>query len=180
MKAESLRSGRRGKRSDRERSERKSGAGGEKGPKLEQEAMLINNLADPRAPDTECIKYCWDTLLRHSQEERVKWCWKLQTLDKSQKNQDKVRAWTYGVEKFPFFSCSILSGQPTSRLHASSQLKHTHRKPCFSWMQKITHVLEFPGGPVVRNPRSYCRGPGWIPDWAAKIPQAEQCGQLKK
>lgn len=56
MKAESLRSGRRGKRSDRERSERKSRAGGEKGPKLEQEAMLINNLADPRAPDTECIK----------------------------------------------------------------------------------------------------------------------------
>ena len=106
---------------ERERSERKSRAGGEKGPKLEQEAMLINNLADPRAPDTECIKYCWDTLLRHSHEERVKWCWKLQTLDRGQKGQAKVRAWTHGVEKFPFF-CSFLSGQPTSHLHTSSQL----------------------------------------------------------
>lgn len=36
---------------------------GEKGPKLEQEAMFINNLADPRAPDPKYIKYCWDTAL---------------------------------------------------------------------------------------------------------------------
>lgn len=42
---------------------------GEKGPKLEQEAMFINNLADPQAPDTKYIRYCWDTLLCHSEEQ---------------------------------------------------------------------------------------------------------------
>lgn len=40
--------------------------GGEKGPKLEQEAMFINNLADPQAPDTKYSKYCWNTVLCHS------------------------------------------------------------------------------------------------------------------
>lgn len=28
------------------------------GPKLEQEAMFINNLPDPQAPDTKYMKYC--------------------------------------------------------------------------------------------------------------------------
>lgn len=44
---------------------------GEKGPKLEQEAMFINNLADPQAPDTKYIKYCWDTLLCHCKEDQI-------------------------------------------------------------------------------------------------------------
>lgn len=70
MKAESLMSGRRGKGSDREvkgKGGQEETREGEKGPKLEQEAMFINNLADPRAPDTKYIKYCWDSLLCHSQ-----------------------------------------------------------------------------------------------------------------
>lgn len=68
-KAESLVSGRRRRGSDGKRREGKGKAGqeerdeGEKEPKLEQEAMFINNLADPQAPDTKYIKYCWDTAL---------------------------------------------------------------------------------------------------------------------
>lgn len=77
---------------------------GEEGPKLEQEAMFINNLADPRAPDTKYIKYCRDTLHCHSQENHVKWCWKLQTFrEQTEKNkkkgQNKVKAQTHKVEK---------------------------------------------------------------------------------
>lgn len=52
---------------------------GEKGPKLEQEAMFINNLADPQAPDTKYSKYCWDTVLCRAKEEQVKWCGELPT-----------------------------------------------------------------------------------------------------
>lgn len=51
--------------------------GGEEGPKLEQEALFINNLSDPQAPDTKYIKDSWDTLACHSQEEPIKWCWRL-------------------------------------------------------------------------------------------------------
>jgi hypothetical protein len=53
---------------------------GEKGWKLEQEAMLINNLTDPQAPDTKYIKDSWNTVC-HSQiqEEQIKWCWKVQS-----------------------------------------------------------------------------------------------------
>lgn len=46
--------------------------GGEEGPKLEQEALFINNLTDPQAPDTKYIKDSWDTLACHSQEEPIK------------------------------------------------------------------------------------------------------------
>lgn len=69
---------------------------GEEGPKLEQEAMFINNLTDPQAPDTKYIKYSWDTLVCHSQEEQIKWCWKLQTfweqIKKKRKSQNKMKA----------------------------------------------------------------------------------------
>lgn len=50
---------------------------GEEAPKLEQEAVFINNLTDPQAPDTKYIKGSWDTPVCHSQEEQIKWCWKL-------------------------------------------------------------------------------------------------------
>lgn len=80
----------------------------EKGPKLEQEAMFINNLADPQAPDTKYIKYCWDTLLCHSKEEQIKWCWKLQTfweqVKKNRKSQNKVKTETHKLEK----PCSLV------------------------------------------------------------------------
>ena len=39
---------------------------------------------------------------------------------------------------------------------------------------------EFPGGQVVRTWGFPCRGPGSIPDWETKIPQATQHGQKKK
>ena len=35
---------------------------------------------------------------------------------------------------------------------------------------------DFPGGPVVKNPRSNVWGMGWIPDQGTKIPHA--VGQL--
>ena len=38
----------------------------------------------------------------------------------------------------------------------------------------------FPGGPVVRTQRFQCHGPGSIPGWGTKIPQAVQNGQKKK
>lgn len=34
------------------------------------------------------------------------------------------------------------------------------------------HDREFPNGPVVRTPSFAAEGPGFIPDWEAKIPQA--------
>ena len=39
---------------------------------------------------------------------------------------------------------------------------------------------EFPGSPVVRTRHFHCKGPGSIPDWETKIPQAAQCGKKKK
>ena len=45
-------------------------------------------------------------------------------------------------------------------------------------MEKLSG--EFPGGPVVKTPRSHCRGPGSTPGWGAKIPRAVRCGQKKK
>ena len=39
---------------------------------------------------------------------------------------------------------------------------------------------EFPGGPVVRTLHFHCCGPGLIPGWGTKIPQATQHGQKKK
>ena len=39
------------------------------------------------------------------------------------------------------------------------------------------YVREFPGGPVVRTQRFYCRGPGSTPGGGTKIPQAEWRGQ---
>ena len=39
---------------------------------------------------------------------------------------------------------------------------------------------EFPGGSVVRTPRSHCWGPGSIPRGGMYIPQAAQHSQEKK
>ena len=36
---------------------------------------------------------------------------------------------------------------------------------------------ELPGSPVVRTPRSHCRGPGAIPGRGTKIPPAAWCIQ---
>ena len=35
-------------------------------------------------------------------------------------------------------------------------------------------LREFPGGPVVRTRCFHCGGPGSIPGWGTKIPQATQ------
>ena len=39
---------------------------------------------------------------------------------------------------------------------------------------------EFPSGLGVKMWHFHCRGPGLIPGWGTKIPQAEWCGQKKK
>ena len=45
---------------------------------------------------------------------------------------------------------------------------------------KMEALWELPGGPVVRTRRFHFRGPGSVPGWGTKIPQAAQCGQKKK
>ena len=45
---------------------------------------------------------------------------------------------------------------------------------------KITHHREFSGGPVVRTQDFYFWGPGSIPGWGTKIPQAAWSSQKKK
>lgn len=70
---------------DGERGQAARGAKGkagqeETGPKLEQEAMFINNPADPQAPDTKCIRYCWDTALPLTGGAERKRCWEPQSL----------------------------------------------------------------------------------------------------
>ena len=44
----------------------------------------------------------------------------------------------------------------------------------------INVYWEFPGSPVVRTRHFHCWGPGSIPGWGTKIPQAAQSGQKKK
>ena len=41
--------------------------------------------------------------------------------------------------------------------------KHTPVTPLHSWTHQPTHLRDFPGGPVVKTPRSQCRGPGFDP-----------------
>lgn len=79
MKAGSFRAGRREEGQAEREAKGKAGheerQGGEEALKLEQEAVFINNLTDPQAPDTKYIKGSWDTLVCHSQQEQIKWCW---------------------------------------------------------------------------------------------------------
>ena len=43
----------------------------------------------------------------------------------------------------------------------------------------LKRLWEFPGSPVVRTPGCHCRGPGLIPGWRTKIPQATWNGRNK-
>lgn len=54
--------------------------------------MFINNLADPQAPDTKYIKYCRDTLLCHSQEEQMKWCWEAANFPRTDKKEQQQKS----------------------------------------------------------------------------------------
>ena len=47
------------------------------------------------------------------------------------------------------------------------------------FLKKKKEKEDFPGGPVVKTPRSQCRGHGFNP-WWGKIPHAMWCGQKKK
>ena len=42
------------------------------------------------------------------------------------------------------------------------------------------HGGEFPGGPVARTLHVHCWGPGSVPGWGTKIPQATQQSQIRK
>ena len=50
----------------------------------------------------------------------------------------------------------------------------------FSYRRQKRNGGEFPGGPVIRTQHFHCRGPGLIPGWGTKIPQAVRRGQIKK
>lgn len=118
------------------------------GPKLEQEAVFINNLADPRARDTKYIKYCWDILLCHSKEEHIKWCWRRQSVPgqtfwKNKISQKKGKAEINSSEGprgpgSPLLSYSLLCRQPSA--HASSKLGFQTQKTKTLFMAKIIHV----------------------------------------
>ena len=55
------------------------------------------------------------------------------------------------------------------------EVEHLEEGEHFPHLHKIT-LWEFPGGAVIRTQRFHCCGPGSVPGWGTKIPQALQCG----
>ena len=83
----------------------------------------------------------------------------------------QTRTWEFGAQ------IDLLQGLSKNRWLV---LERPELPNCFQARAFTGCWREFPGGPVVRTPRSHCRGLGSIPGQGTKIPQAAWCGQINK